>query len=67
MKNVELVGLNIAATRLPIVLNLSEEVMNQSGVVAANMHAKREENQRDENLASRPRRNRTLMMHSATT
>ena len=67
MKNVEPVGLNTAATRLPVVLNLSEEVMNQSDVVAANMHAGHARNQLYENLANRPRRNRTLMMHSATT
>ena len=67
MKNVEPVGLNTDATRLPVVLNLSEEVMNQSGVVEGNMHAKHAKNQRDENLASMPRRNRTLMMRSATT
>jgi hypothetical protein len=67
MKKIELDGSNNGATRAQVKLNLHYIFKSRSGVVSMNMHEGHAKNQRGENLASRPHRNKTLMMHSATT
>ena len=69
MKKVELTKAKQAPTRanekLNLVENLKENLNCRNDVCAMSMHEEHVRNLRDENLANRPRRNKTLKVRSA--